>query len=247
MKSKKIITATLLSAGLILGTTSAAYAVDPAPSANLTAASYSSQLATFSLASTTLGDANTVFRTQVAANAVALAAYKASYAALQSAYTAALALNSPVTTNARFTASVAAYNVASISYHSSARLFSSQSKTYQSAVQIYEKAYRAAIDSFKIAIASYGQVNATIYLNFENSLKKANNVFAVSLRAAKSKAQIARATNVRAKAVLAAIATRNAARLALGAAPIRPVQAIKINQKVDSFQAVRLVFPVRAI
>jgi len=103
------------------------------------------------------------------------------------------------------------------------------------------------MDSYKVAIASFGQVNATIYMNFENSLKKANSVFAISLRAAKTKSQKARATNVRAKAVLAAIATRSAARTALGAAPIKPVQQIQINQKADSFQAVRLVFPVKTV
>lgn len=247
MKSKKIITATLLSAGLILGTTSAAYAVDPAPSANLTAATYSSQLATFNLAAAALEDATVAFRTQITTNATALAAYKASYAALQTAYQAAVTANSPVNTNAKYANLVAAYNVASTAYHSSARLYSSQSKTYQAAVQSYETAFHAAIDSFKIAIASFGAVNATIYLNFENSLKKANSVFAVSLRAAKTKAQRAHAINVRVKAIHAAIATRSAARIALGAAPIKPVQQIKINQTVDSFQAVRLVYPVKTV
>lgn len=247
MKTKKIITATILSTGLILGTTSAAYAVDPAPSANLTVASYSSQLAAFNLASAAFGDATVAFRAQVLANATALAAYKVSYAALQQAYQAAVVANSPVTTAVRYSNLVAAYNVASTAYHSSARLFSSQSNTYQTAVQSYEKAYRAAIDSYKLAIASFGQVNATIYLNFENSLKKANSIFAVSLRASKTSAQKSRAMNIRTKAVLAAIATRSAARTALGAAPMKPVQQIQINQKVDAFQAVRLVFPVKTV
>jgi len=119
MKTNRIITATLLSAGLILGTTSAAYAVDPAPSANLTATSYASQLATFNLAAAALGDATLAFRTQISANATALAAYKVSYASLQSAYQTAVTANTPDNTKVRYTNLVAAYNVASVAYHSS--------------------------------------------------------------------------------------------------------------------------------
>jgi len=245
MKTKRIITATLLSAGLILGTTSAAHAVDPAPNANLTVASYSSQIATYNLASVSFDAATAAFRTQVSTYAAALAAYKVSDAALQQTYQAVLKANVPATTALRFATLMTAFNTATVAYNSSAALFMSQSNTYQAAMQSYEKSYQAAVVSYKVTLGMYESLNKTIYMAFETSLRNANQTFAVSLRGAKTKAQKASAIKVRHLAVLAAIATRSAARIALGAKPISPIQQIKIGQKIDTFAAVRPVRPVK--
>ncbi len=247
MKTKKIITATLLSGGLILGTTSAAYAVDPALSANLTVASYSSQFATFNMSSAAFDAATATFRTQVSTYATALAAYKASDAALQQAYQTVLKANTPTRTAVQYSTLTTAYKTVTIAYNKSATLFMSQSNAYQAAVQSYEKSYQAAARSYKTTLAMYEQLNKTIYLAFETAVHNANHTFAVSLRASKSKAQKANAIKVRHLAVVAAIATRSAARAELGSRPISPIQQIKIGQKVDTFKALRPVRPVKGI
>lgn len=244
MKTKRIITATLLSAGLILGTTSTAHAVEPVPSANLTVASYSSQIATYNAMSASFDAATVAFRTQISTYAAALAAYKATDAALQLSYQAALKTNVPVTTALRYTNLMSAFNTATIAYNNSEALFMTQSNAYQAAVQNYEKSYQAAVTGFKVTAAMFGELNTRIYMAFETSLHNANHTFAVALMASKTKAQKARAHKVRNAAVLAAIATRSAARVALGAKPISPVQQIKIGQSVDIFAAVRPVRPV---
>lgn len=244
MKRNRIITATLLSAGLILGTTSAAHAVDPVPSANLTVASYSSQIATYNAMSGSFDAATVAFRTQISAYASALAAYKAADAALQLSYQAAIKANSPVTTALRYATLMTAFKAATVAYNNSETLFMSQSNAYQTAVQNYEKSYRTAVIGFKVTIAMFEELNARIYMAFETALHNANHKFAVALMASKTKAEKAQAHKVRNLAVRAAIATRSAARVALGLKPITPVQQIKIGQKVDTFQAMRPVRPV---
>lgn len=247
MKTKKIVTATLISAGLILGTTNAAYAVDSVPSANLTVASYSSQFATYNLTSAAFDAATATFRTQVSAYATALAAYKASDATLQQTYQAVLKANVPATTVVRYATLMTAYKAATIAYNSSATLFMSQSNAYQAAVQSYEKSYQAAVTSYKVTLGMYEQLNAGIYTDFETAVHNANRTFAVALRSAQTKAQKASATKVRSKAVVAAIAIRSAARVALGVAPIKPVQQIAIGKKADSFKAIRPVRPLKSM
>jgi hypothetical protein len=247
MKTNKIITATLLSAGLILGTTSAAYAVDPAPSANLTVASYSSQFATYNLMSSAFDSATTTFQAETATYATALAAYKVSDAALQLAYKSVLTANSPITTTAKYTTLLAAFKTATVAYNSSAALFNSQSNAYQAAIQSYEKSYQTVVAGYKVTLGMYEDLNATIYMAFETAVHNANNKFAVALRASKTKAQTASVTKVRHSAIVAAIATRSAARVALGAKPISPIQQIKIGQKIDTFKGIRPVRPVKAV
>ncbi len=246
MKTKRLITATLLSAGLILGTTSAAHALDPAPSANLTVASYSSQFATYNLMSTSFDAATVAFRSQVSTYAAALAAYKVSDAALQQTYQAVLKANLPATTVIRFATVMSAYKTATVAFNSSAELFMTQSNTYQAAVQTYEKSYQAAVASYKVTLGMYEGLYTRIYTAFETSMHKANYTFAVALRASKTKAQKAHAIKVRHLAVLAAISTRSAARVALGAKPMSPIQQIKICQKVDTFKALRPIRPVKS-
>ncbi len=246
MKTNKFITATLLSAGLVLGTTSAAFAVDLAPRANLTVASYSSQIATYNLMSASFDAATATFRTQVSTYAAAIAAYKVSDAALQQTYQAILKANVPATTVLRFANVMTAYKTATVAYNSSATLFMSQSNTYQYAVQSYEKSYQAAIASYKVTLGMYEGLYATIYTAFETSMHNVNSTFAVALRASKTKAQKASAIKVRHIAVLAAIATRSAARVELGAKPMSPIQQIKIGQKADAFKALRPVRPVKS-
>jgi hypothetical protein len=90
-------------------------------------------------------------------------------------------------------------------------------------------------------------LRASIYMAFETSVHNANGTFAVALRASKTKAQKISAIKVRHNAIVAAIAVRSAARIALGAAPIKPVQQIKIGQSVGTFNAVRPVRPVRPV
>lgn len=247
MKTKRFITATLLSAGLILGSTSAAHAVDPAPTTNLTVASYSSQFATYNLMSAAFDAATATFRIQVSTYAAALAAYKVSDAALQQRYQAVLMANSPATTGIQFATLMAAYKTTTVAFNSSATQFTSQSNTYQAAVQSYEKSYQAAVASYKVTLGMYEDLYATIYMAFETSIHNANNTFAISLRASKTKAQKASAIKVRHLTVLAAIATRSAARVALGAKPISPIQQIKIGQKADAFKALRPVRPVKTV
>ena len=247
MKTNEIITATLLSAGLIIGTTSPAFAADPAPSANLTVASYSSQAATFNVTSAAFDAATATFRTQVATYAAALAAYKVSDAALQQTYQAVLKANVPATTAIRYATLISAYKTTTVAYNSSAALFMSQSNIYQAAVQSYEKSYQAAVVAYRLTLGMYENLYATIYLNFETAIHNANHAFAISFRASKTKVQKASAIKVRQSAVLAAIATRSAARVALGARPISPIQQIKIGQKVDTFKTLRPVRPVKAM
>jgi hypothetical protein len=67
MKTKKIITATLLSAGLILGTTSAAFADNSTPTASVTMATYTSQLATYNTSLIAFDSATATFKIQTAA------------------------------------------------------------------------------------------------------------------------------------------------------------------------------------
>lgn len=247
MKTKGIITATLLTGGLILGTTSAAYAVDPAPSTNLTVASYSSQLATFNLASAAFDAATFTFRTQISTYAAALAAYKASDATLQLNYQAALKANMPANTAVKYAHLMTAFTLATTSYNTTAALFSTQSKAYQAAVQSYEMSYRAALQGYKVSIAMWGALNKTIYTNFETAVHNANAKFAIALRAAQTRTQRVSAIKARTATIKAAIAVRSAARIALGTPPIKPVQQIKIGEKVDTFVGVRPIRPVMAL
>lgn len=247
MKMKKIITATLLSGGLILGTTSAAYAVAPASSANLTVASYSSQFATYNVSSVAFDAATATFRTQVSAYAIALSAYRASDASLQQVYQAVLKANTPTKTAVQYSTLLTAYKTVTIAYNNSASLFMSQSNAYQIAVQSYEKSYQAAVRSYKATLGMYEQLNKIIYMTFGTAVQNANHAFAVALRASKTKAQKANAIKVRHLAVVAAIARRSAARVELGYRPISPIQQIKIDQKVDTFKTLRPVRPVKVI
>jgi hypothetical protein len=240
METNKIITATLLSAGLILGTTSAVYAADPAPSANLTVVSYSSQLAAYNVTAASFDTATAAYKTQIAA-------YKTSDAALQLAYKTVQTANTPVRTTAKYMVLIAGYKTATLAYNSAEKLFMSQSNAYQAAVQSYEKSFHAALAGYKSTLGMYEQLRASIYMAFETSVHNANGTFAVALRASKTKAQKISAIKVRHNAIVAAIAVRSAARIALGAAPIKPVQQIKIGQSVGTFNAVRPVRPVRPV
>ena len=67
MKTKKIITATLLSAGLILGSTSAAVATDPTPTSpsTVTLVTYKAQLAAYNTSLVAYDSATITFKAQV--------------------------------------------------------------------------------------------------------------------------------------------------------------------------------------
>lgn len=247
MKSKRIVTATLLSAGMILGTATSAHAVDPTPSANLTVASYSSELAAYNVTSASFDAATVAFRTQISTYATALTAYKASTAALLQTYQTVLTANSPIKTAARYATVLAAFKAATVAYNNAEAQFMLQSGVYQAAVQSYEKSYQADVATYKTTLAMWEQLNKNIYMSFENSLRSANQTFATALLASKTKAQKAIALKKRDLRVRAAIAVRASARIALGAKPIKPVRQIKIGQSVAEFNAVRPVRPVMAI
>ena len=247
MKSKRIITATLMSAGMILGTATSAHAVDPTSNVNLTMASYTSELGAYKATSMSFEAATAAFRTQVLTYTSALVAYKASTAALLQTYQGILSANAPMKTDAQYAAVLAAYNTATAAFNSARNQFMVQSTAFQASVQTYEKSYQSDVATYKVTLGMYGQLNKNIYMAFENSLRAANKTFSTSLRASKTKAQKAVALKRRDVTVRAAIAVRAAARVALGAKPTKPVQEIKIGQSVASFNAVRPVRPVMAI
>jgi hypothetical protein len=80
MIRNKTVTATLLSAGMILGTASAAFALDSTPTATVaTTASFNAQVAAYNTSLLAFDNASATFKIQVAAYTTAVQVYKTSY------------------------------------------------------------------------------------------------------------------------------------------------------------------------
>ena len=111
---KKIITATLLSAGLIMGSTSVAFATETtsASTAPVTLATYKVKLATYNTALVAYDSATVTIKAQVVAFGVANQTYKTAYESTLLNYKAVLKANAPATTPAQYAVLLAAYNTA---------------------------------------------------------------------------------------------------------------------------------------
>ena len=246
MKRNKIVTATILSAGLILGTTSAAFAVDSTTTATVTTASYSSQVAAYNASLIAFDTATATFKVQVAAYATAVQNYKTSYATALATYKAILKANSPATTAAQYAVLVAAYNTAMTAYTSATVTFKAQTSVYQAAVLAYTNAYKSVYQGYKTTVAVREALKKSIRVTFNASVHNANVAFATAMSIATTDIQKTAATNARQAAIATAIATRKAALDALGAKVVKPVKVeAKIHAKDDVVKFDRPIRPIR--
>lgn len=222
------------------------FAVESTTTSTVTAATYSSQVATYNTSLFTFDTATATFKIQAAAYATVVQVYKTSYNNALFTYKAILKANFPLTTTAQYAVLVAAYNTAMTSYNAATVTFKAKIGVYQAALATYKASYSAISQSFKTVSKSREQLKKSISISFNSSVHSANVAFAAAKASATNAAQKTAAIKVRHVAVLAAIATRSAARVALGAKPNSPIQQIKIGQKADAFKALRPVRPVKS-
>lgn len=246
MKRNKIVTATILSAGLILGATSSAFATDSTPTATVTTASYNSQVAAYNSSLIAFDSATATFKIQIAAYSTAVQVYKTSYNNALETYKAILKANSPATTAAQYAALVAAYNAAMTAYTTATVTFKAQLSVYQAAALAYNNAYKAVYQGYKTTLEMREQLKKSINVAFDLAVHNANVAFATAMSTATTDAQKTAATNARQGAIVTAIATRKAALDTLGAKIVKPSKVeIKISVKEDGFKFDRPVRPIR--
>ncbi len=147
MKTKKIITATLLSAGLILGSTSAAFATDPtpAPTATVTLSAFQVQLVAYGTALAAYDSATVTFKAQVIVFGTALQAYK----------TAPAGNSSAIVT---FKAALSAYQTAVMTYKTS---YANAVGSFKVTLSMREDLRRAINIAFENAIHTANATFAT--------------------------------------------------------------------------------------
>lgn len=241
MKTKRIITATLLSAGLILGTTSAAHAVDPTPTATM--ATYSPQLAAYNTSLVAYDSATATIKIRIASYAAAIQVYKTSYATAVQTYQALVAGHSPAK-NATDTAILtAAYKSAVTSYYALTATFSAQKKIYQAVAHAYLISYLSTAKDFKTVLAAHDQLSASIDVVFYTVVHIARTNYLAAMAGARTASQKASAVSTRAIAVAAATGIRNAALAALGSTPVKPIKPSHVIVPDNGYRAER---PIKA-
>lgn len=246
MKRSKIVIATILSAGLILGTTTAAFAADRSSTVKVTAASYDSQVTAYNSSLIAFDSATATFKIQVAAYATAVQAYKTSYSSALATYKAILKANSPATTAAQYAALVAAYNTAMAAYTSATATFKTQTAVYQAAVVAYANAYKSVYQGYKTTLAMRESLKKSVRVTFEAGVHNANVAFATAMSAAITDIQKTAATNARQAAIATAIATRKSALDALDAKIVKPVKVdARFNAKEHVVKLDRPERPIR--
>lgn len=246
MKRNRVLTATILSAGLILGTTSSAFATDSTPTSTVTTASYASQVAVYNSSLIAFDSATATFKIQVAAYSTAVQAYKRSYSTALETYKAILKANSPATTAAQYAALVAAYNTAMTAYTAATVTFKAQLSVYQAAALTHNNAYKAVYQGYKTTLHMREQLKKSISVTFNLAVHNANVAFATAMSTATTDVLKAAATNARQSAIVTAIATRKAALDTLGAKIIKPSKVeVKISVKEDGFKFDRPARPIR--
>ena len=247
MNTKKIITVTLVSAGLILGATNTAFAVDYTSTATVTTTTYISQLTAYNTALTTFESATTTFKIRIAAYASAAQVYRASYSNALLIYKAILKAKTPFATTARSAVLMVAYNTAMTSYTTATATFKAQSSQYQAAVTRYKAAYQTISHSFKAVSDMREQLKKSINSSFNVSVHKANVAFATVKASARTDAEKSAAINVREGAVVAVVAVRKTALDGLGAKMVKPSkQRIEMGDKINSFKAVKPIQPIKS-
>lgn len=238
MKPNKIITATLLSAGLIVGSMSVASATDPspAPTATVTLSAYQVQLAAYGTSVAAYDSATVTFKAQAIVFGTAVQNYKMAYQSAFQTYGAFLKANTPANNPAAYVRLLAAYKAAMVAYNSATVVFKAQLSTYQSAVKIYKTAYENAVRIYKVTISMRENLRGAINIAFEGAVHSANAVFATAMGIATTADQKLAATTARQNAIANAIAVRKVALDAVGVKPAYPKHLIKLGDRGENYK-----------
>jgi hypothetical protein len=233
MKVNRIITATLLSAGLIVGTSSAVHAAGPTSVATptVTMPTYQTQLVAYKRVLSTYASVVAAFKVQVVVFGNAVQTYKASHGVSLDAYKAAS--NTAITT-----------------YTNATVAFKAQLARYETAVKSYDAAYTTAVKSYMTTVRMREKLRNSINIAFRTAIHNANALFANAIANATTVEQKLAATNVHKRVAALAKKVRKARLHALGARPVRPIKQIKTYKtaygvSLDVYRAViKANFPV---
>jgi hypothetical protein len=219
MKVNRIITATLLSAGLIVGTSSAVHAAGPTSVATptVTMPTYQTQLVAYKRVLSTYASVVAAFKVQVVVFGNAVQTYKASYGVSLDAYKAVIKANFPGTNTAKNPVLLAASNTA----------------------------ITTAVQNYDALVTKREDLRKAIDVAFETAIQNANAVFATASTIATTADQKLAATNARQSAVDLAKTVRKARLHAVGAKPVRPIKRMKFNNRIKNFNADKPVRPVK--
>ena len=234
MQVNRIISATVLSVSLVLGTSSAVSAAAPTSvsTAIVTMASYQTQLAAYKLALSKYNSVLASFKVQVAGFGTAVQTFEASYGDSFETYKAAIRANSQgsnATTNPVLSTVV---NKAVTTYTNARVAFEAHLAHYKSAVKSYEAAYATTMKSYRTTVGLSVRVRKGITINYRTAIRNANAVFAHAMAKATTAEQKLAATNVRKRSALQARKVRQARLHELGARPVRPIKQI-ITYRTD--------------
>lgn len=248
MRKVRIVTAALLSAGLILSTATTAFSVNSKPLGTVTASTYKSHLAAYKSGLIAFAGATAIFKVQVAKYAAAFQKYTRSTTDSLNAYTEVLKTNSSAPSAVQYALEVSAYKIAVTAYNTNTAVNKSALKVLQVAATNYDVLYRVIQRSYQVVLQLREQLKLTTNPAFAVSVHRANITFAASMAAATSAEQKNAATNLHHAAINTAVVSRKDAIVAQGLKIVKPVKsAAGASNQGYGFKATRPVRPATPV